>query len=92
MQIEPTVQSTQAAQEPLLEEAPESERSNAFSIPNSASEGDSSARQGFNCVQNFAKSGKTGENFLNSSDKKSVGQDLDNLDINLGEMHHHAND
>ena len=58
MQIEPTVESSQAAPEPLLEQAPESERSNAFSIPISASEGDSSARQGFNCVQNFAKSGK----------------------------------
>ena len=58
MQIEPTVESSQAAPEPLLDQAPESERSNAFSIPNSASEGDSSARQGFDCVQNFAKSGK----------------------------------
>ena len=73
-----------AAPEPLLEQAPESERSNAFSMPISASEGGDSARQGFNCVQNFAKSGKgAGQNFLTSSDQKSVGQDLDNLDIAL---------
>jgi len=56
----------------LLEQAPESERSNAFSIPVSASEGgSSSARQGFNQVQNFAMSGKGvgADNFLTGSDK-----------------------
>ena len=35
-------------------------------------------------MQNFGMSGKSAaENLLMSSDKKSVGQDLDNLDINL---------
>ena len=80
----------------MFEQAPESERSDAISIPISASEGDSSARQGFNCVQNFAMSGKglgasptddQNNNHRLSSGNKSVGQDLDNLDINnLGEM------
>lgn len=72
--------------EPLLEQAPESERSNALSIPVSASDGDFSARQGFNQVQNFAMSGKgmaVDDMMLSGSDKKSVGQELDNLDINL---------
>lgn len=40
--------SSTAAPQPLLEQAPESERSEAFSIP--VSDGDNSARQGFNQV------------------------------------------
>ena len=92
MEINPTANDHDAP-EPLLDQAPESERSDAFSIPISASEGDNSARQGFNCVQNFAMSGKgAAENFLSSPGDKSVGQDLDNLDINLEEMDHNGMD
>lgn len=90
-----------AAQEPLLEQAPESERSDAFSMP--VSDGDSSARQGFNQLQNLKMSGKVDNNdhggLMLSSAKKSVGQDLDDLDINLDQqtggvpvVHQHSSD
>lgn len=45
-----------AISSPLLEQAPESERSDAFSIPHS--ESDNSARGQFNQVQNLKMSGK----------------------------------
>jgi len=64
-----------SAASPLLEQAPESERSDAFSMP--VSEDGNSARLGFNQMQNFKMTGK-GEM---SSGEKSAN--LDNLDINL---------
>ena len=55
------------------------------------SDGDSSARQGFNQLQNLKMSGKVDNNDDGfSSAKKSVGQDLDNLDINLDQQQHHG--
>ena len=72
---------------PLLEQAPESERSEAFSMP--VSEGDpNSARQGFNQVQNLRMSGKvaegkTGSGLLMSLGKDSASDVLDNLEINI---------
>ena len=51
------------------------------------SEEDNSARRDFNQVQNFRMSGKpngSGKSHLKlSSGKKSAGEDLENLDINL---------
>jgi len=73
------------ADEPLLEHAPESERSDAFSIP--ISEGDmSSARQGFNQVLNMRMSGKAPggkSGLMMSLGKDSGDDDLDNLEIGL---------
>ena len=68
---------------PLLEQAPESERSDAFSIP--VSEEDNSARRDFNQVQNLRMGGKPNGSgaLMLSSGKKSAGADLENLDINL---------
>lgn len=55
--------------DPQLDQAPESERSEAFSMP--VSEELNSARQNFNQVQTLKMSGKSGEGML-SSGQKSV--------------------
>jgi len=59
---------------PLLEQAPESERSNAFSMPISESES-GSARQGFNCMQNLRMSGKVADSKNGSGLMMSLGKD-----------------
>ena len=75
----------------MLEGAPESERSDAFSLP--VSEGDNSARQGFNQVQNFKMSGQHHHQISNDEDaadllaasghKSTASNALDGLEVGL---------
>ena len=70
----------------MLESAPASERSDAFSLP--VSEGDNSARQGFNQVQNFKMSGKDQDIdaaalLAVSGQKSSASRGLDGLEVGL---------